>query len=126
MSAQILVVDDEEFVRQALRHVLEPEGYVVMEAPHGGIAMELFRKHSIGLVIIDLLMPEQEGLETILMMRRLSPQVKIIAISGGGRFGMTYLLEVAEKLGANRTLPKPLDRQELVATVRELLTGEAL
>ena len=125
MGAQILVVDDEEFVRQALRHILEPEGYVVVEAPHGGIAMELFRKHPISLVIIDLLMPEQEGLETILTMRRLSPQVKIIAISGGGRFGMTYLLEVAEKFGANRALSKPLDRRELLAAIRELLTGQA-
>ncbi len=122
MSAQILVVDDEELVRQALRHVLEPEGYLVVEAPHGGIAMDILRKQPIDLVILDLLMPEQEGLETILKMRCHSPKIKIIAISGGGRFGMTYLLDMAEKLGANSGLTKPLSRQELLVTIRKLLT----
>jgi CheY-like chemotaxis protein len=123
MSAQILVVDDEEAVREALRRILEPEGYRVVEAAHGGIALELFRQHPIDLVIMDLLMPEQEGLETILTMRRLSPQIKIIAISGGGRYGMTYLLEVAAKFGADRIFAKPFDRQGLLAAIGELLAG---
>jgi DNA-binding response OmpR family regulator len=125
MAAQILIVDDEELMRKALRVILESEGYSVVEAPHGRIAMKLFCEHPIDLVIVDLLMPEQDGLETILQVRRVWPEVKIIGISGGGRYGLMYLLQVAKTLGANRIFSKPFDRQELLMAIRELLTGAA-
>ena len=112
-------------MRQALRRVLEPEGYCVLEAPHGGVAMEMLRKHPADIVIMDLLMPEQEGLETILMMRSQAPQIKIIAISGGGQYGMTYRSDMAAKLGADRALMKPFDRQGLLTAIRAVQTDEA-
>jgi CheY-like chemotaxis protein len=123
VTAPILVVEDEEIVREAIRQLLESEGYRVFDTPHGAIAMRLLHEHPIDLVITDLLMPEQEGLETILQIRQLWPELKIIAISGGGRFGLTNFLDVAKRFGADRTFAKPFDRQELLAAVRELLAG---
>ena len=67
-------------------------------------------------------MPEQEGAGDHFEDRDETPQIKIIAISGGGRFGMTYLLDMAEKLGANYALTKPFGRQELLGAIRALLT----
>jgi len=124
MSAQILIVDDEQSVRSALRIVLESEEYSVLEAPQGGVAMEMLQEHRFDLAIVDLFMPVQDGLETILRMRRLAPQVKIIAISGGGQYGLTDMLQAAKVLGADRVLAKPFDRQTLLTAVRELLAGD--
>jgi DNA-binding response OmpR family regulator len=123
MSARILIVDDEESVRSALRVLLMSEGYSVLEAADGLIATKLLHEQTIDLAIVDLLMPEQDGLETILQMHRLWPQVKIIAISGGGRYGLMHLLQVAKTFGANQILPKPFDRQGLLMTICEVLGG---
>jgi DNA-binding NarL/FixJ family response regulator len=73
-------------------------------------------------VITDLIMPEQEGLETITALRRDYPGLKIIAISGGGRIGPEAYLPAARELGADRVFSKPFDVQELAETVRELLS----
>jgi DNA-binding response OmpR family regulator len=124
MNAQILIVDDEQSFRAALRTILKSEGYSVLEAQQGEIAMNLVRKHPIDLALIDLFMPEQDGLETILQMRRHAPQVKIIAISGGGQYGLTDVLQAARLMGADRILTKPFDRQALLTTIRTLLAGD--
>lgn len=121
MTGRILVVDDERMVRLALRSILEPEGYHVLEAADGEIALRLYRKEEIDVVIIDVLMPERDGLETILQMRHLSPDAKIIAVSGGGQYGLLELLDVAKGLGARIALSKPFEKQELLAAVQELL-----
>ena len=73
------------------------------------------------MVITDLLMPEQEGLETIRELRRDFPGVKIIAISGGDKTGTMDFLPVATKLGAQRVLPKPFERDELLGAIQEVL-----
>ncbi len=75
------------------------------------------------LIITDLLMPERERLETITVLRRINPQVKIIAIIGGGQTGRMDFLYVAAALGAQRTLHKPFTRQELLAAVHALTQG---
>jgi two-component system, chemotaxis family, chemotaxis protein CheY len=124
MKAQILIIDDEPAIRHALRTILESEGYSVQEAQQGEIAMQLVREHPIDLAIVDLFMPEQDGVETILQMRRLAPQVKIIAISGGGQYGLTGVLQVARLIGADRILAKPFDMQELLTTIHTLLDGD--
>ncbi len=123
--ARILVVDDEILIREALRQVLEHAGYEVMDAPNGRVAMRLYDEKPADLVITDLIMPDQEGLETIMQLRRLSDRVKIIAISGGGRYGLSEFLDVAKKLGAQRTLNKPFNLQDILAIVNELLEEKA-
>jgi PAS domain S-box-containing protein len=118
LAARILVVDDEPAVRSFLRTVLEPGGYVVSEAANGKEAMRLALAEPPELVITDLVMPEQEGIETIQLLRRRLPDIGIIAISGafGGQF-----LSTAKILGADVALDKPFSAEVLLAKVTEVL-----
>lgn len=119
--ARILLIDDDALTRNVLRQMLERAGHEVVETCHGREGLRRYRDMPADLVITDILMPEQEGLETIRELRRLAPAVKIIAISGGSPRVMQDFLPLAEKLGAQRVLRKPIRRQELLATVRALL-----
>jgi CheY-like chemotaxis protein len=119
--ARILIIDDDRQARNVLQQILTRTGYEVIEAPDGVEGVRLFRTTPSDLVITDILMPEKEGLETIRELRQISPQVKIIAISGGGERGTLNFLHIAEKLGAQCTVRKPFSRQELVDTVTQIL-----
>jgi len=119
---KILVVDDDATVCDLLRVVLERDGYDVTAAADGKEAIRLFRQKPVDLIITDIIMPEQEGLKTISDIRRDYPNVRVIAISGGGQYGLGDYLEAATALGADRTFSKPFDRRELLSAVRELLS----
>lgn len=122
--ARILVIDDNELVRDLLRDVLEDAGHAVAVAGEGGEGIRLLAGFPADLVITDLLMPGQEGIETIQELHTQQPALKIVAISGGGsRYGVPFL-EMAEKLGADATLSKPIDTGELVAVVARLVASE--
>jgi PAS domain S-box-containing protein len=118
-AARILVVDDEPGVRSYLRAVLVKGGYEVSEAGDGKEALRLALAEPPELVITDLVMPEQEGIETIQALRLRLPEVAIIAISGafGGQF-----LSMAKTLGADLVLDKPVSAEVLLANVAEVLT----
>jgi len=118
----ILVVDDDVGIRDLLTAILEREGYEVSAAADGKEAIRLFRRNPSDLIITDIIMPEQEGLKTISDLRRAHPDVRIIAISGGGQYGLGEYLDVATALGADQTFAKPFDRLELVKAVRKLLS----
>ena len=117
---RVLVVDDDDEVREMLRQMLERQGYEVTTAADGQRGIARYREDPADLIVLDIVMPEKEGLETIMELRRDDPGVKIIAISGGGRIGPQSYIEVARALGAQRTFAKPLDRQEFLAAVRDL------
>jgi CheY-like chemotaxis protein len=119
--ARVLIVDDDDQVRRVFRKALEAGGYQVTEAPNGRIGARLYRESPSDLIIMDLIMPEQEGLETITALRRDFPDVKIIAISGGGRGTATDYLSVARKLGAMLSLEKPITPGGLLHEVDQLL-----
>jgi len=119
--ARILVIDDEKPIRILLREMLERTGYKVIEASDGKKAMALLREETVDLVITDILMPDQEGLQTIRELRRDYPQIRIIAISGGGAVGPETYLQMAKRLGADRTLTKPFSIDELLGAVGELI-----
>jgi CheY-like chemotaxis protein len=121
---RILVIDDEDLIREVVKEMLEAEGYVVSMAANGKEGLRLYQKELPDLIITDIFMPEMEGLETIRELQRDSPEVKIIAISGGGEKGMLSFLTYAKRFGALRTLEKPFAREELLTTVRELLTEQ--
>ena len=121
---KILVIDDDEQMRVLLRQVMEWAGHEVVEAADGREGTRLQRQHRADLVITDLIMPEQEGLETITALRRDYPGLKIIAISGGGRIGPEAYLPAAQELGANRVFSKPFDVRELARAVKELLADD--
>jgi len=124
MPKRILVIDDEESVRQIVKEMLVLEGYEVITAPNGKAGLQSFRKQPTDLIITDIFMPEMEGLETIRELHREFPQVKIIAMSGGGESGMLSFLSYAERFGAVSTLRKPFSREELLKCVAELLAEE--
>ncbi len=119
--AHIMVIDDDEQVRLMLRQMLERSGYVVTVAANGKEGLKLFDQGGIDLVITDIVMPEKEGIETIRELAVRAPELKILAMSGGGRIGPDAYLEVAAHVGASRTLTKPVERDELLACVREML-----
>ena len=119
--AKILVVDDEPSIRLLLRRTLERGGYEVSEAEDGELAVRTQRANPADLVIVDIYMPEKEGLETILELRADARDLKIIAISGGGRAGNLSPLQVAETFGASRTLIKPIEPEALLESVSAVL-----
>jgi DNA-binding response OmpR family regulator len=119
--ARILVVDDDEMLRRAVRQVLESAGYDVIEAPDGEAGLRLCREHGADLVVVDIFMPERDGLEFIRALRAEAPQAKIVAMSGGGRFGMIEVLGDAAVFGAARIFAKPFESRELLSAVGELL-----
>lgn len=119
--AHILVIDDDDQIRKTLRAVLEREGHEVVEAPDGKVGMRIFQDKGADLVITDIIMPEKDGIETILELRKDYPDAKIIAMSGGGEIEPRVYLRFASQLGALRTLVKPFEREELLTAVQELL-----
>lgn len=121
--ACILVIDDDAYVRLMLRSVLEHEGYEVRDAGNGKEGEKCYRENPVDLVIMDIFMPEKEGLETIMDLKRDFPDVKIIAISGGGQIGPENYLNMAKDLGAMRIFLKPVERKELLKAIGELLVG---
>ena len=119
--ARILVIDDDDAIRFSLKLALEDADHHVEDAANGEEGMTRFRTNPADLVITDIFMPEKEGLETIDEIKRSRPQTKIIAMSGGGRMDPEDYLEIATRVGADRSLFKPFDIQLLVATVDDLL-----
>ena len=119
--ATILVIDDEDLVRGFLRRTLERAGYRVMTAADGHEGLSVLEQDAADLLITDIFMPCSDGLETIQEVRRTYPQMKTIAISGGGFRTSRDYLPVAAKFGADRTLSKPLMLTDLLASVRALL-----
>lgn len=125
MGQAIVLIDDDDNVREMLEVALRGAGYAVSTAREGDEGLEVCQQANPDLVITDILMPNKEGIETILDLRRERPDVKIIAISGGDRAGGTSFLEMAAKLGADRVLQKPFRPTVLLAAVAELLANDA-
>lgn len=118
---RVLVIDDDALVRSTIRRLLERADCTVFEARHGADGLSLIAGQPVDLVITDILMPEKEGIETILELRQNYPTLPIVATSGGDRTGNNEFLEMARMLGADRVLPKPFRSRELLDMVGEIL-----
>src|SRR5687768_15207169 len=123
MMKRILVIDDDEQMRGFFEEALTRSGYEVFTAPDGGKGLQACAQNGVDLVVTDLFMPEKEGCETIVELRRAWPAIKIIAVSGGSKTGKDCL-PIARALGAHRALSKPISSKSLLEAVREML-GEA-
>jgi YesN/AraC family two-component response regulator len=121
LMARILIIDDEPQLLNMLGQTLEREGYGIVKASNGKEGIKLYRENPIDLIVTDIIMPEKEGIETIFELKKDFPDIKIIAISGGGRIEPEEYLDIAKKMGAQRTLAKPVTREDLLNAVRELL-----
>ncbi len=122
--ARILVVDDEAPIRGLLRQAFENSNYDVVEASNGSEAVRIYRDDEIDLVITDIIMPDKEGLEFIMDLKEIDQDVKIIAMSGGGRLEPHSYLQMASKFGAKKVFQKPLSITLLLAAVKELLEAD--
>ncbi len=120
--SSILIIDDEATLREALSLTLKEVGYSVLEARNGREGLELLRNEPADLVLLDVFMPEKDGLETLREIRRLQPTPRVIVMSGGGSNHSLDILQVASFLGARRTLAKPFELQELMSVVRAELS----
>ena len=121
---RILIIDDETNILLMLKKMLERAGYEIDLASNGEEGLRLFRSAPSDLVITDIIMPEKEGLETIREMRKMQPNMKIIAMSGGGKISADNYLETAKIFGASRIIEKPFTQQAMVSTVKELLEDD--
>ncbi len=119
--AKILIIDDEDQVRAFMRKILQHSGHEVIEASNGKMGMQLYSANPTDLIITDLIMPEKEGIETILEIKTNNPKAKIIAISGGGQLMAEDYLCLAKGLGAVSTLSKPFSRDKMMKVVNEAL-----
>jgi CheY-like chemotaxis protein len=118
---RILAIDDDDLIRTMLVRMLERSGFEVVTARNGREAMARFHSEPPDLIVTDIIMPDLDGIETIMELKRASAGIPIIAISGGGRAHAMQFLETAQKLGADVILPKPFREADLVSAISRLL-----
>lgn len=121
LPAEILLVEDDSALARSLEAVLRRDGYQVVLAPNGRVAMDAIARHPVVLVISDVFMPEGDGLELLNFLRRLKPRPPIVAMSGAGPGRIGNVLKMAGALGAARVLAKPFTPSQLIGLVRELI-----
>lgn len=121
----VLIVDDDDQIRRLMRATMEQAGYHVSEGRNGREGLLRYRTTPADVVVMDILMPEKDGLESIIELRQEFPDAKVIAITGGSaKMNVPDFLDVAKVLGANRTLHKPFSMAEFLAAVEAELKGE--
>ena len=121
MAQRILLVEDDNRTRKMFAELLRQNGYEAFEAENGRVAMETMRHQPVELVVTNMKMPVMDGVETILAIHRLYPDVKIIAMSGSGIGTSESCLKIARTLGSHKTLTKPLIPEEFLRTIRDLI-----
>jgi CheY-like chemotaxis protein len=119
--AKILVIDDQTFLVQTVSRVLTNAGHIVVTASEGRAGVDVFLRERPDLIITDIVMPGQGGLETINMIREHAPEAPIIAMSGETPGGRTDYLRIAKSIGATATLSKPITSQVLIEAVTNAL-----
>lgn len=119
--ADILIIDDEGPVRRTIEAMLDDSGHSSHFARNGREAELLARSHHFDVAIVDIIMPEKDGIETIIDFRRDRPALKIIAMSGGGRLMNLEFLKIARQFGAMQALRKPFVRKDLMQAVDRCL-----
>jgi len=118
---RILVIDDVPLIRATVVTILTREGFSVEEASDGATGIAMFRKNPPDLVITDVFMPNRDGIEVVMELKRSYPHIKIIAMTGGGRMRMMEIGSAANILGADHMLHKPFERESLLAAVSAVL-----
>ena len=117
----ILVVDDDPLICEGIGIRLRRDGHVVTCAADGAEALELIRLAKFDAVVTDILMPDRDGLELIAELHRRQPDVRVVAISGGGRVSGREYLDVATRMGAHGVLAKPFSFSELASVLEQVV-----
>lgn len=122
--ARILIIDDNDEFRAVFREMLEKAGYGVIEASNGNEGIKLYRQSPTDIVITDIVMPGKEGMETMVELKREFPDVKLIAMSGGGFEDPETYLEGAKLIGgAIRTFAKPFSMEAMLKAIKDIIGG---
>lgn len=119
---KILIIDDEEPIRKMLTKFLTLNGFDVISVSDGNKGIESYKDESPDLVITDLIMPEKNGLELIKELKSINNEIKIIAMTGGGITHPQMYLDLASKFGAERTFAKPVNNDDLLSAINEILS----
>jgi CheY-like chemotaxis protein len=121
--AKILVIDDNDVLGKLVSRMLQSEGHEVITASDGKQGVALFSERLPDLVITDLIMPDMDGVETIVALRKIAPETKIIAMSGGGdaASGPDYLNSMNAVLNISSVIAKPFEKAELLKAVNDVL-----
>jgi CheY-like chemotaxis protein len=117
---KVLIIDDDPLARYTVSRILTGAGYDVVTAIDGEAGLAAVAKENPTIVITDLIMPNKEGIETILGIKQGHPEIRIIAISGGGRYGNADLLPMAQSIGADAIVAKPFEAEDLLEPLRRL------
>ncbi|MBM4153643.1 MAG: response regulator [Lentisphaerae bacterium] len=120
---RILVIDDDDSIRLFIRRVLERQRCEVLEARNGDEGIRMYRENLPDLVLLDLYMPEKDGLETLRELRKETPPPRVVTMSGGGPKYDVTILQSARFLGSHSALVKPFSIGELLELVRGMLEG---
>lgn len=119
--ARILLIDDDVDFRTMLRRTLQRAGYEVAEAGNGQEALKQLNESSVDLVLTDIIMPDMEGVEIVMHLKRTRPELKVIVMSGGGRLTPDSYLKLALKVGAFRAFSKPFATADLLEAMEAAL-----
>ncbi len=117
---RILVIDDDQQIRELIREILERASHTVFEADNGVAGLQRMSEETVDVVVTDIIMPDKDGLETITELRKSYPEVRIIAISGGGRRVNRDYLPTAQAFGADLVLYKPFRPQDVMDAINEV------
>jgi DNA-binding response OmpR family regulator len=123
-SSRILIVDDDYDMRQTIKAILEEDNYDLAEAEDGNAAIRYIKNNPVDMIIVDIIMPDKDGIEVITETSVSHPHVKILSLSGGGLIDASAHLHTASQLGADDTLVKPFKNKELIEKVRNLIKKE--
>jgi two-component system, chemotaxis family, chemotaxis protein CheY len=113
----VLVIEDEDYIRSLMREMLTPNGYEVREAENGVEGVKMYKQNPASVVLLDMFMPEKDGLETLRDLLRIDPRVRVVAMSGGGKHSHVQILKPASLMGAIHVLLKPFTRDDLLAAL---------
>lgn len=120
--ATILIIEDDDIMREMMTQALSDYGHSVSSAENGDQGLKLLDTKNVNLIITDILMPEKEGLETIIHIRQKYNKIPIIAVSGGGQINPGNYLDMAKQLGADYILQKPFPIKHLLELVKKCLS----
>jgi CheY-like chemotaxis protein len=122
----ILLVEDEELLRAGVQEMLEIQGYEVVTAQNGSLALACMAEQPVDLIITDLVMPQMDGIDFVAQLRKLNPDVPVIVVSGSTRNIMQrYGIDTIQVPGANASLPKPFKGADLIAQIQHLLRPQS-
>jgi DNA-binding response OmpR family regulator len=124
--AGIMIVEDDNDLREMLKLSLLQRKYTIIEASTGKEAIAKFKPTLVDLVVTDIIMPDEDGLKVIMKLKEIKPNIRIIAISGGGKAGPGNYLNLARALGADEIFPKPFSVQSLLAKIDAILEPQQI